>query len=290
MPRPINQSSTMKIPLSQIRELGNVRKDYDLEHIENLAKSILENDLINPITVKRMEETDEYGNPQYELICGHCRVRAFRKLCEEGNDFQNIPARIVTGNKVILQLIENVQRKNLSPEELEESLKAMIDSGMTVSKIADSLGKPLSWVSDSLAGAKIRDFATESKIETSGITTKALSQLRSVPQEKLAETIEQVKANGGTVKAAVEARKAVQKAVAPNPVIQRPLEDFESSVKNNNFEMETTLETSKQIDYEDFSIQFEKWTGIHLDFEESLEASETMLSHKAQIIAWLNTH
>lgn len=287
MPKPINQSSTMKIPLTQIRELGNVRKDYDLEHIENLAKSILENDLINPITVKRMEETDEYGNAQYELICGHCRVRAFRKLCEDGNDFQNIPARIVTGNKVILQLIENVQRKNLTPEELEESLKAMIDSGMTQSKIADSLGKPLSWVSDSLAGAKIRDFATESQIETTGITTKALSQLRTVPQEKLAQTIEQVKANGGTVKAAIEARKAV----APKPVVNE--EKLESSVDFEIKDQKTTLDTEKPMSHkelDDLSLKFMDWFGYCWGYEAIEKVAKSMKSYKNEIIAWLNSN
>ena len=48
-----NNLSTIKIPLEQIREeSGNVRKVYDWQEIENLAKSIQANGLLNPLTVK----------------------------------------------------------------------------------------------------------------------------------------------------------------------------------------------------------------------------------------------
>ncbi|MDO5774923.1 MAG: ParB N-terminal domain-containing protein, partial [Spirochaetales bacterium] len=48
-----NNLSTIKIPLEQIREeSGNVRKEYDWQEIENLAKSIQANGLLNPLTVK----------------------------------------------------------------------------------------------------------------------------------------------------------------------------------------------------------------------------------------------
>ena len=47
-----NNLSTIKIPLEQIREeSGNVRKIYDWQEIENLAKSIQMNGLLNPLTV-----------------------------------------------------------------------------------------------------------------------------------------------------------------------------------------------------------------------------------------------
>ena len=76
-----NNLSTIKIPLEQIREeSGNVRKEYDWQEIQNLAKSIQANGLLNPLTVKPGVIEPGLGKNVYELICGHRRLRALA-LC-----------------------------------------------------------------------------------------------------------------------------------------------------------------------------------------------------------------
>lgn len=198
-----NNLTTM-LPITQITETGNVRFDYNQEKIQELANSILLNGLINPITVKRLDKTDENGNDLYELICGHRRLRAYQYLVSQGQSFTTIPAAIKNGSKMRLQLIENIQRENLSPQETEQAILSMLNDGMTQTQIAQELSKPLSWVHDTLKGTQVRSTATESGVDTAGMSTKALSQLASIPHEQQLEAIEKTKAAGGTVKAATQ--------------------------------------------------------------------------------------
>lgn len=126
-----NNNNYINIPLSQIIETGNIRFEYDEEKIQELAKSILKNGLLNPLTVKRLDTTDEFGNAQFELICGHRRKRALEYLCSQGNDYNNVTVYIRQGSKARMQLIENIQRENLKPQETEEALKELLKNGYT---------------------------------------------------------------------------------------------------------------------------------------------------------------
>lgn len=202
MPKlPTSNQLTMKISLGQIIETGNVRQEYDTEEIKLLADSIYKYGLINPISVKAYGE-DENGIKMYELIAGHRRVRAHRYLCDIGQDYSQITACIVKGDKDILQLIENIQREDLSQVDKETAIKALVASGMSQQQIAEELSKPLGWIHDQLAGTEVRENAKAAGIDTTGMSTKALSQLASIPGAKLPEAVKKAKENGGTVKAA----------------------------------------------------------------------------------------
>lgn len=196
---------TFKISISQIKETGNVRQEYDPKGIAELADSIFTYGLINPITVKPLED-DENGIKQYELVAGHRRLRAFQYLCEKGQDYTQITASVITkGSKDVLQLVENIQREELAPIDIETALKAMVTAGMSQKQISEELSKSLSWVHDRLAGNKVRAKANAQGINTDGMSSKALSQFGSIPDDKLPGVILNAQANGGTVKAATDA-------------------------------------------------------------------------------------
>ena len=196
---------TFKISISQIKETGNVRQEYDPKGIAELADSIFTYGLINPITVKPLED-DENGIKQYELVAGHRRLRAFQYLCEKGQDYTQITASVITkGSKDVLQLVENIQREELAPIDIETALKAMVTAGMSQKQISEELSKSLSWVHDRLAGNKVRAKANAQGINTDGMSSKALSQFGSIPDDKLPGVISNAQANGGTVKAATGA-------------------------------------------------------------------------------------
>ena len=194
----------IEIGLEQIIETGNVRHEYTTTEINELADSIYKNTLINPITVKKAE-IDENGVQLYELIAGHRRIRAIKKLVADGLDYSRVKATIVTGDKDVLQLVENIQRQDLTAEDKEAALLKLIRSGMSQKDISIELAKPLSWVNDTLAGSRVRAELSSQGIETEKISTPALSQLRSIPKDKLPEVIQEVKDNGSTVKAATQA-------------------------------------------------------------------------------------
>lgn len=193
----------IKIPLSQIDDSENVRKTYDEEEIKQLARSIMNDGLLNPLTVRTGKE-DEFGIKHYELIAGHRRLRALKYLCDCGNDFSMVECCIRTGDLWTLQMVENVQRTDLSQQEKEEAVYQMLNKGLSQSEIADRISKPLSFVSDIIAGSKVRKDAEAQGIDTASISTKALSQLRSVPKEDLSQVVEKLTEKGGSVRAATE--------------------------------------------------------------------------------------
>ena len=200
----LNANATfIKIPLAQIRETGNVRHEYDEDGIKELAESIRNNGLMNPITVKPAQE-DENGEKTYELIAGHRRLRAYKYLCEQGDDFSIVECCIRTGNKLVLQIIENLQRADITPREKEDAIAQMLAENYSQADIARELSKPIQWVSDIVAGARVRKVADENGIDTGNIATKTLSQLRSIPKEELSERLMQLVTKGGTTKAATE--------------------------------------------------------------------------------------
>ena len=198
----LNANATfIKIPLAQIRETGNVRHEYDEDGIKELAESIRNNGLMNPITVKPAQE-DENGEKTYELIAGHRRIRAYKYLCDQGDDFSMVECCIRTGNKLVLQIIENIQRADITPREKEDAIAEMLAENYSQADIARELSKPIQWVSDIVAGAKVRKIADEAGQNTENIATKTLSQLRSIPDNELTSYLARLVAMGGTTRAA----------------------------------------------------------------------------------------
>ncbi|MGP1603240.1 MAG: ParB/RepB/Spo0J family partition protein [Treponema sp.] len=200
-----NNLSTIKIPLEQIREeSGNVRKIYDWQEIENLAKSIQMNGLLNPLTVKPGVIEPGLGKNVYELICGHRRLRALALLQKQGADVGLVECCIRTGDTWTLQMIENIQRTDLTAQDKENAIREMLSKGLSQKEIADMLSKPISFVSDIVAGTKVRQQAEAAGIDTSTLKTRALAQLRSVDAENLPGKVQELNEAGGTNAAATK--------------------------------------------------------------------------------------
>lgn len=233
MKLPNTNAMHLKIPLSQIRETGNVRQEYDAAGIAELAESIKNNGLLNPLTVKPGQD-DENGNKTYELIAGHRRLRAYQLLCENGDDFSMVECCIRPGKKIVLQMIENIQRQDITPREKEEAVKAMLAEGYTQSDIARELSKPIAWVSDIVAGTKVREVADKNDIDTDGIATKTLSQLRSIPAKELPAKIKELSKRGGTFREATEImNEAKGRLRVPITPLPDTLEEFQAEMTQN---------------------------------------------------------
>ena len=109
------------------------RKTFDPEKIEDLANSIKEHGVIQPLVVRKVETG-------YEIVAGERRWRAARQaglkeipcIVRELSDEQNM----------LFAIIENMQREDLNPIEEAEGLERMITNfGMTQSEISKSVGK-----------------------------------------------------------------------------------------------------------------------------------------------------
>ena len=188
----------IKVPLSQLKITTNVRQDFDEAEIAELAQSIRDNGLINAITVKP-PVIDKHGDKTYEVIAGGRRIRAHQWLCEHGDDFSMIDCKISTGDMWTIQMVENIQRTDLSPREKEAAIIRAIESGMSQKEISEKLSKPLSYISDIMAGIKVRQAADKAGINTDSISSKALAQFRSFNEKELPEKLKELVESGGRV-------------------------------------------------------------------------------------------
>ena len=134
--------STLKISLIDPKS-DQPRKYFDKDALEELAASIVENGLLQPILVR------EYGEGRYQIIAGERRFRA-SKLA----GLTEIPAIILDrDNRAVAQiaLIENIQREDLNPIEEAMAYKSLKEEyGMTQEELSDKIGKSRSAVANTL--------------------------------------------------------------------------------------------------------------------------------------------
>lgn len=137
------------IPLDQLRpNEEQPRETFDAEKLDELARSIQANGLIQPITVRREP------NGMYTIIAGERRWRAARLA-----GLKHIPAlvRSVEQNRVLeLALIENLQREDLNPVETAAAFQRLVsEHGLSHEEIAERTGKDRSTITNFLRLLKL---------------------------------------------------------------------------------------------------------------------------------------
>jgi ParB/RepB/Spo0J family partition protein len=187
-----------KIPLSQIELKGNVRVHY--EDIDELAESIKKLGQLEPALVKIIEP--DADGERFELTAGHRRYFAIKKLCDAGEGFTTIDAVVVTGDKTTIQLVENLQRNDLTPAERESGIYEMCKSGLAQKEVAARLSKPVEFVSRNVSAWKIRLEAQASKIDTTDLATGTLNEIQAAPTADYPALVKEIIKNGGTSEAA----------------------------------------------------------------------------------------
>lgn len=126
------------------------RKVFSEESIKELADTISEHGLLQPIVVR------EFEPDHYEIIAGERRFRAMQSL-----HFEKAPAivqKMSDEESAAMALIENLQREGLSPiEEAEAYTDLMKLNAMTQQDLAKQLGKSQSFVANKLRLLKLSD-------------------------------------------------------------------------------------------------------------------------------------
>jgi ParB family chromosome partitioning protein len=128
------------------------RRDFDEKALNDLASSIRQYGLLQPLTVSRIEkETPEGGlMTEYELIAGERRLRASRIA-----GLTQVPAIIRVGDdnmtKLELAIIENLQREDLNPVDRARAFLRLQDEfHFTHAQIGEKMGKSREYVSNTL--------------------------------------------------------------------------------------------------------------------------------------------
>ena len=133
--RPQGSSTINEIPLSQIEANPNQpRREFDPTALQELANSIREIGIIQPITLRQVDED------RYQIIAGERRWRASQMA-----GLAAIPAYIRTikdENVMEMALVENIQREDLNAIEIALAYEHLISStGMTQEKVSERVGK-----------------------------------------------------------------------------------------------------------------------------------------------------
>ena len=181
------------IELEKITNGKNIRNERD-EEINELAKSIEENGLINPIFVKRI------AGGKYEVIAGHRRFEAVKRLrlpyieCNIADDEKTEKDVLFT------QIAENVQRKDMSALELVECFEDMKKRyGYKQNQIARIFNKTETWVTNQYQAVKLLNSMYGESVPKD-MQKKTAGQIKLAAQKEMNRSAEEILCRGMRVK------------------------------------------------------------------------------------------
>jgi ParB family chromosome partitioning protein len=174
----IKEGSIGSLPIDKIKvNPFQPRKEFDETALEELRNSIIENGVIQPVTVCR-------DGDEYQLISGERRLRAVTSA-----GFKFIPAYVIDAHedasKLELALIENIQREDLNAIEVALALRSLVTKcNLTQDEVAQKVGKNRSTVANFLRLLKLPRQIQES-IRSREISSGHARALINMPSEHL---------------------------------------------------------------------------------------------------------
>ena len=173
------------LPISQVESCpGQPRKRFDEAALAELADSIREHGIIQPLTVRKL------SSGYYQIIAGERRWRAARLA-----GLRDVPVVIIEADDrkaMALALIENLQREDLNPMEEAEGFRVLMDRyEMTQEQAAAQVGKSRSAVANALRllalPPALRTWVEEGQLSAGH--ARALLPLEQKLQEQAAKTV-----------------------------------------------------------------------------------------------------
>ena len=178
-------SGSLSLPISQVETCSSQpRKRFDDESLQELADSISQHGIIQPLTVRKL------SSGYYQIIAGERRWRAARMA-----GLTEVPAIVIEADDrkaAELAMIENLQREDLNPMEEAAGFQSLIESyHMTQEEAAQRVGKSRSAVTNALRllglTPSVRKLVEEGKLSAGH--ARALVPLSPSLQESAANAI-----------------------------------------------------------------------------------------------------
>lgn len=156
------------IPVGQLRPSPNNIREK-LTGIEELALSIREAGLIQPLVVQRIP-----GHTSYQIVAGHRRYAAILRL-----DWTKVPCIIrrdmLPDEELLAMLVENGQRAGLDPIEEARALAKLKATGLSDAEVGRKIGRPQNYVSSRLVLLSL-PLEEQEQLRAGGITVGAATQ------------------------------------------------------------------------------------------------------------------
>lgn len=238
------------------------RREFDEYKLRDLAESVRQYGVLQPLVVTKVEKMDEGGrmSTHYELIAGERRLRASKIA-----GLQHIPAIVRDGSEEIdnqqkfeLAIIENLQREDLNPADRARAFeKLQNDFGLTHNEISQKMGKSREYVSNSIRVLSLPNEIVEA-IAGGSISeghARALLSLERKPEEQKV-LFEEIVRRGLTVRET----EYVAKKIARNnaPVRKRG---------RSSFGMYSTQYTDERVEQVEESISACLGVPVHIDMK-----------------------
>ena len=212
------------IPIGDIHVKKNVRGDYT--DIDELMESIRRYGLLQPITVYAVEDG-------YVAKIGYRRLMAYKRLYKEDPERYHSIRCIISDNQntALIQLVENVQRVDLSQHDLYMALNQLREQGMTLRQIGEVIGKSELYVKSLFVGVNEinRDKDLENLIGSAGTTIRDIAETKPIKdKEQRLEVLEERKSRKIN---RAEMREKVRELSGPTPkndAFQKPKENGKS--------------------------------------------------------------
>ena len=208
------EAGSLSLPISQVEPgLKQPRKRFDDEALADLADSIRQHGVIQPLTVRRL------SSGYYQIIAGERRWRA-AKLA----GLSEVPAVIIEADdrKVMeLGLIENLQREDLNPMEEAGGYRVLMEEyGLTQEEVAQQVGKSRPAVANALRLLSLPP-SLHPLLEDGQLSAGHARAILSIPSPQLQEKLaDKVGAEGLSVRqteALAKRRAAGEAAPPPRP-------------------------------------------------------------------------
>ncbi|MDA9832046.1 ParB/RepB/Spo0J family partition protein [Gammaproteobacteria bacterium] len=251
----------INIPLDRITasRILQPRKTFNPEALSELAKSITEHGVLQPILVRSA------GIDQYEIIAGERRFQA-SKLAEQA-DIPCILKEVTDSEGIALAIIENVQRDSLNPIDAAEALSILIDRHQyTHVSLAKTLGKSRSSISNLIRllnlTPAVKDMVTTNQLDMGH--ARALLPLKPDIQALLAKKIVDnrlsVRATEKLVQtfSAPKVQQSYKEEPVVNPGIQTAFPKLSIQVNKNGHSGHIKIPFKNQDQLAMFMSQFEK--------------------------------
>lgn len=206
------RNTLAELPIEQIRPSAlNPRRTFEAEALQELADSIKEHGLIEPIAVRPA------GESAYEIIAGERRWRA-SKLA----GLETIVATIHDvddATALQLAIIENLHRKDLDPVEEAEGFQALISRGnMTQDDVAAAVNRSREYVANALRLLKLPDVVRDHLREGRLTAAHGRALVKYAPWPKLAEKIAALSISEGYTSKVLEKGIGHNGGISPWPL------------------------------------------------------------------------